>query len=198
MRPPRSIEVASNQPATDENHLLQGLTKPDIGMPWNVGPPARHEPVITGSASQPTPGDQGKFQHWIRRYPWAIIAAVAIVSLGVFAVTRVPQTNSDPVRLTPAAENRSTSGAAFTYCGETGPNISANATISGLSVDFDDPAYCQGFRFTLGYARSNPEICDQFWNLGDAEIVDLYMSPDGGNHTYVNAVGMVDGLWAAC
>jgi len=90
-----------------------------------------------------------------------------------------------------------TTPAPFTYCGLSGPLIRPEVQLSEYQYA-DRSEYCFGFTFGYSYAPSQPGLCAEFWATSDSDIIDLFMSPEGGGNPYDRAVGMVDALWTVC
>lgn len=114
--------------------------------------------------------------------------------------TEAPTTTAAPVTAPPVTAPRVTAPpmVEFDYCGLTGPNIRPDTVLSGLPMDYNDPDYCKGFVVMQELGPTEPTVCDEFWNLGDDQIMDIFMGPDGGSNSYMASVGMVDGLWLYC
>lgn len=64
-----------------------------------------------------------------------------------------------------------------------------------LATDYDD--YCE--MFTIGLAMgTDPEVCQEFYITSDQDILELFMSIDGGGHSFSGAIGLLDSVWANC
>lgn len=122
-----------------------------------------------------------------------IVAAIIISSSGEDAAapapTPAPTTQPQPAPTTESDD--------YEYCGISGPGIEPTGDLSVYTPDnWSD--YCEGFVYGYYNHEEFPGVCDEFWETDDADLVALFVSPEGGSNSFDEAIGLVDALWVAC
>jgi hypothetical protein len=116
-----------------------------------------------------------------------LIAVFGLSVFGLAACTDAPSSTAQ----------RSNSGALVPLTGSADcDDVDVEDTSSLVPDDWDD--WCDGYLFGVDYIDQDDSVCDGFWEIDDEDIVDVFMSPGGGSHSYDYSVGMVDAMWTEC